>query len=75
MKRIVIITICLIALSIKAQNNGEDEFGAWYMYFGTNKIAERFSIHTEAQYRLYETTSNFNPVSYTHLTLPTNREV
>ena len=30
------------------------------MYFGTNKIAERFSIHTEAQFRLYETTSNFN---------------
>ena len=30
------------------------------MYFGTNKIAERFSVHTEAQFRFYETTSNFN---------------
>ena len=49
-----------MALSIRAQENGEEEFGAWYMYFGTNKIAERFSIHTEAQFRLYETTSNFN---------------
>ena len=30
------------------------------MYFGTNKIAERFSPHTEAQFRFYETSSNFN---------------
>ncbi|WP_422861475.1 DUF2490 domain-containing protein [Flagellimonas sp. W118] len=47
-------------LTLNAQQPGEDEFGAWYMYFGTNKVAERFSIHTEAQFRFYETTSNFN---------------
>jgi hypothetical protein len=47
-------------LTIHAQQPGEDEMGAWYMYFGTNKISERFSIHTEAQFRFYETTSNFN---------------
>ncbi|TMU56964.1 DUF2490 domain-containing protein [Flagellimonas algicola] len=45
---------------LSAQQTGEDEWGAWYMYFGTNKIAERFSIHTEAQFRFYETASNFN---------------
>ena len=45
---------------LSAQQTGEDKWGAWYMYFGTNKIAERFSIHTEAQFRFYETTSNFN---------------
>lgn len=43
-----------------AQSAGEDEMGIWYMYFGTNKVAERFSIHTEAQFRYYETSSNFN---------------
>lgn len=43
-----------------SQATGEDELGAWYMYFGTNKISERFSLHTEAQFRFYETTSNFN---------------
>jgi len=43
-----------------AQQAGENEFGAWYMYFGTNKIAKRYSLHTEAQFRFYETTSNFN---------------
>ena len=49
-----------IAGQLSAQQTGEDKWGAWYMYFGTNKIAERFSIHTEAQFRFYETTSNFN---------------
>ena len=48
------------AAQLSAQQAGEDEWGAWYMYFGTNKIAERFSIHTEAQFRFYETASNFN---------------
>ncbi|GLU44336.1 DUF2490 domain-containing protein [Allomuricauda sp. NBRC 101325] len=47
-------------LTINAQQPGEDELGAWYMYFGTNKVSERFSVHTEAQLRLYETTNNFN---------------
>ncbi|GGX24402.1 DUF2490 domain-containing protein [Aquimarina muelleri] len=30
---------------------GQDETGNWLMYFGTNKINEKFSIHTEIQYR------------------------
>ncbi|MCK0159933.1 DUF2490 domain-containing protein [Allomuricauda sp. F6463D] len=47
-------------LTINAQQPGEDELGTWFMYFGTNKVSERFSIHTEAQFRFYETTSNFN---------------
>jgi hypothetical protein len=42
------------------ENTGEDETGIWYMYFGMNQIAERWSIHTEAQFRYYETSSNFN---------------
>lgn len=50
----------MMPLLCSAQETGEDEWGAWYMYFGTNKIAKRFSIHTEAQFRYYEPTSNFN---------------
>ena len=29
----------------------QQDTGNWLMYFGTNKISEKFSIHTEAQYR------------------------
>lgn len=59
-KRLTGLFILLGILTINAQQPGEDEMGAWYMYFGTNKMSERLSIHTEAQFRFYETTSNFN---------------
>jgi len=60
MRKLLAILILLIATNIQAQETGEDKLGAWYMYFGINKVSKRFSIHTEAQFRYYETTSNFN---------------
>ncbi len=61
LRRLSALLVALTTLTIvNAQETGEDKLGAWYMYFGTNKIAERFSIHTEAQFRFYETTNNFN---------------
>nr|WP_313810082.1 DUF2490 domain-containing protein [Allomuricauda sp.] len=61
MKKLIAVLFLLGSMStINAQQPGEDEMGAWYMYFGTNKVAERYSIHTEAQFRFYETASNFN---------------
>ena len=59
-KRLLTLIILLGSIVLNAQRPGEDDLGAWYMYFGTNKVSERFSIHTEAQFRYYETTSNFN---------------
>lgn len=44
----------------RAQENGEQQLGAWYMYFGTHRIAERWSVHTEAQFRFYDLGGNFN---------------
>lgn len=60
MRKLAVILILLVVSISKAQETGEDKLGAWYMYFGVNKISERFSIHSEAQFRFYETTSNFN---------------
>ncbi len=45
---ILFFTISLIPVSLLSQNN---EIGNWIMYFGTNKISEKISIHTEFQYR------------------------
>lgn len=45
---------------IQAQEDGTDQWGAWYMYFGTNRVAEKWSIHTEAQFRFYDIPDNFN---------------
>ncbi|MEY8780100.1 DUF2490 domain-containing protein [Allomuricauda sp. XS_ASV26] len=59
-RKLVALFFILISGYVNAQQPGEDETGSWFMYFGTNKISERFSIHSEAQFRFYETTSNFN---------------
>ena len=31
--------------------SAQNDTGNWLMYFGTNKISDNFSIHSEAQYR------------------------
>lgn len=59
-KKVLPLFLLFISMVSNAQQPGEDEWGAWYMYFGTNKVSEKFSIHTEAQARYYEATSNFN---------------
>lgn len=42
------------------QQTGENELGGWYMYFGTNRLSQRWSLHTEAQWRHYQWKGNFN---------------
>ena len=36
----------------------EDKTGNWIMYFGTNKVGYKFSIHTEIQYWSHALTPN-----------------
>ena len=55
MKKITLLVIVLLSGVLSAQNTGEEDWGAWYMYFGTNTISDKFSLHTEAQFRYYET--------------------
>jgi hypothetical protein len=41
-----------------AAQEADDSLGSWLMYFGQNRIGERSSIHTEAQFRFWEVGSN-----------------
>ena len=59
-KRVICWFALFLAIGVTAQESGEDDWGIWYMYFGTNKVAEKWSLHTEAQFRYYETGGNFN---------------
>ncbi len=52
--------LLLIVAGAKAQETGEDTWGSWFQYFGMNRVSEKWSIHTEAQFRYYETSANFN---------------
>ncbi|MCE2611792.1 DUF2490 domain-containing protein [Flavobacteriaceae bacterium D16] len=60
MRKIWILIALITLTGMNAQETGEDTWGSWFQYFGMNKISDKWSIHTEAQFRYYETTSNFN---------------
>jgi hypothetical protein len=59
---LLVLTMFLLGMhgQVRAQQTGEEELGAWYMYFGMNRFADRWSLHTEAQWRFYEVDRNFN---------------
>jgi len=56
----LLLLFALFQAPVRAQVNGEQQLGAWYMYFGTLRVAERWSVHTEAQFRFYDLGGNFN---------------
>ncbi len=60
MKRTLLLLSAFFTISGYAQEIGDDDLGSWHMYFGTNKIAEDWSIHTEGQLRYFEAAKNFN---------------
>ncbi|MGI9552534.1 MAG: DUF2490 domain-containing protein [Aurantibacter sp.] len=60
MRRIIVCLIFILAYQGLAQETGENKWGSWHMYFGTNKVSDKLSIHTEAQLRYYEQGKNFN---------------
>ena len=47
-KKRSLLLLLVLPLSLLAQ---QEETGNWLMYFGTNKVSDKFSIHTEVQYR------------------------
>ena len=61
MKTYLSFTVFVLAsIFLNAQVDGEEEWGIWYMYFGTNKISDKLSVHTEGQFRYYDVPDNFN---------------
>ena len=48
MIRSFLILFLIIPSSLICQN---DDVGNWLMYFGTNRISDNFSVHSEVQYR------------------------
>lgn len=57
---LTVVSLVLAPFVVPAQETGENALGSWFMYFGSNKIAEKWSVHTEVQQRHYEMASNFN---------------
>ena len=47
------ILLILLLGQLAAPLVAQGELGNWLMYFGQNRVSDRFSIHTEVQYRLH----------------------
>jgi hypothetical protein len=60
MKKTLLPFALFFTIATIAQEVGDDQLGSWHMYFGTNKISDKYSIHTEGQLRYYEQAKNFN---------------
>ena len=46
------------ATPMEAQSDPSQQIGTWLQYFGDNRISDRFSLHTEVEYWLWEAASN-----------------
>ena len=63
--KLTLLFTILTGLTVHSQAIGdaqdpEAETGIWYQYFGMNRISDAVSLHTEAQFRYYQTEGNFN---------------
>lgn len=61
-RKFLVVALFLISTLVMSQDNGDDKLGSWHMYFGTNKVSDKLSIHTEAQLRYFENGKNFNQI-------------
>ena len=60
-KQLIISIVCVFCgiSTAFSQETGEDQLGAWYIYYGTHTLSDKLSVYTELQCNLYEVTSNF----------------
>ena len=58
-KKIIIICLLFICCKLYAQPSAESKLGTWYMYNGSHKVSDKFSLKTMAHFRYYEPTSEF----------------
>lgn len=51
---IVFFTIQKATTQFSQLKNAEEEFGVWYMYNGSHKVSDKFSLKTMAHFRFFE---------------------
>ncbi|MGB1043488.1 MAG: DUF2490 domain-containing protein, partial [Tenacibaculum sp.] len=54
MKKTIFFLAFILSINSYAQKNPEKELGAWYMYNGSHKLSDKFSIKTMAHFRFFE---------------------
>ena len=65
MKKVILLCgLSLLFAKTQAQESSEKKLGAWFMYNGSHKVSDQFSLKTMAHYRYFETTSEFQQSIY-----------
>lgn len=59
MKYFIVIYLFSLSNFVFSQKQIDSHHGAWVMYFGNHKISDKFSIHTEYQWRRHELFQNW----------------
>ena len=54
-KKSLFLLLFLLSVSVFSQ---EERTGNWLMYFGTNRVSDKFSVHSEIQYRHHTLSPN-----------------
>ena len=54
MKKITLVFLILFSIKSFSQSNPEKELGVWYMYNGSHKLSDKFSLKTMAHFRFFE---------------------
>jgi len=59
---VLLVLIATIAIPADAQENPENELGTWFIYNGTLRFSDRWSLFTDGQLRLWEPIGNLEEV-------------
>ena len=62
----ILLALILLSSPLHSQQT-QDELGNWLMFFGTNRVSDKISLHTEVQYRNHKV----EPVTIEQLLLRT----
>ena len=65
MKKIsIVLYLTLLCLNIQAQNSSENKLGTWYMYNGSHKISENYTLKTSFHVRYFEFITEYQQEIY-----------
>ena len=65
MKKIfLILFLSFLCTKTQGQKNPENKVGSWYMYNGSHKLSEKYSLKTMAHFRYFELASEFQQEIY-----------
>ncbi len=54
MKILKTLALSIFSLAATFSYAQKNDLGAWYMYFGNNKISKKLNFHNEIQYRNFD---------------------